>query len=249
MAERTLTYFVSDVHLGCAIKDPAEREARFLRFLRSIPAEKTAALYLLGDIWDFWYEYRDVVPKDGPRVIAALLDLKDAGVDVCFFRGNHDLWAYHYFEDLGIKVLQQPFFVEIEGKTFCLGHGDGLGPVDAGYRFLNALFSSRFVQALFSSLHPTVAYRLGRGWSEKTRRRHSAPYTFRGEDEPLYKFAAECERQRHVDYFIFGHYHTNVDLTLPGGARLMVMKDWIDESPYLYFSGTSVFLGHSINME
>ena len=249
MAERTLTYFVSDVHLGCKIKDPVEREARFLRFLRSIPADRTAALYLLGDIWDFWYEYRDVIPKDAPRVIAALMDLKDAGVDVCFIRGNHDKWTYRYFEDSGIRVLEQPCFVEIGGKTFCLGHGDGLGPVDLGYRVLNAVFSSRITQCLFSSIHPTLSFRLGRGWSESTRKRHIAPYEFRGEDEPLCKFALECLKSRHVDYFIFGHYHTSVDLALPGGAKLMIMKDWIDESPYLYFSGTSVFLGHSINME
>ena len=97
---RNLTYFVADVHLGLDVNDPAGREARFVAFLRSIPADRTEALYLLGDIWDFWYEYRDVVPKGYVRVFAALTDLMDAGVRVCFFTGNHDVWAYRYFEEL-----------------------------------------------------------------------------------------------------------------------------------------------------
>ena len=115
MAERTLVYFVSDVHLGLDVNDPADREARFVRFLRSIPVDRTKTLYLLGDIWDFWYEYHDVVPKGYVRVFSALLDLMDAGVEVCFFQGNHDIWCFHYFEELGIRVLQQPYVTEIGG--------------------------------------------------------------------------------------------------------------------------------------
>ena len=147
---RNLTYFASDVHLGLRVADPAGREARFVSFLRSIPAAETEALYLLGDIWDFWYEYRDVVPKGYVRVFGALTDLMDAGVKVYFFPGNHDVWAYGYFEELGMKILEQPCVTEIGGKTFCLGHGDGLGPVDRGYRILRGIFHNRFLQACFS---------------------------------------------------------------------------------------------------
>ena len=124
------TYFVSDVHLGLQVQDPARREARFVEFLRGIPAEETEALYLLGDIWDFWYEYKDVVPKGYVKVLAALMDLMDAGVKVYFFTGNHDIWAYSYFRELGMIVLEQPYVTTIGGKRFCLGHGDGLGPGD-----------------------------------------------------------------------------------------------------------------------
>ena len=117
---RHLTYFVSDVHLGLDYKDPAAREARFVDFLRSIPAAETESLYMLGDIWDFWYEYRDVVPKGYVRVFSALMDLRDAGVRLYFFKGNHDVWTYSYFESLGIKILAQPHVTVIGGRTFCL---------------------------------------------------------------------------------------------------------------------------------
>ena len=134
---RTSAYFVADVHLGLDVNSPQDRENRFVEFLRSIPAGRTCALYLLGDIWDFWYEYRDVVPKGYVRVFAALMDLMVAGVMVYFFQGNHDVWTYRYFEELGMRRLVQPCVVRIGDKDFCLGHGDGLGPVPAGYRFLD----------------------------------------------------------------------------------------------------------------
>ena len=248
MPERKGIYFVSDVHLGLQVGDPAEREARFVDFLRSIPAEGTRALYLLGDIWDFWYEYRDVVPKGYVRVFAALTDLMDAGVEVYFMPGNHDIWCYRYFEELGIRVLQQPYRFEADGKVFCLGHGDGLGPVPFGYRLMHGIFTNRVAQALFSTLHPRIAFSLANAWSRRNRLSH-APYRFRGEDEPLYRFAAEYAARQHVDYFIFGHYHAEVDMTLPGGARLLMAKSWFEDSPYWYWGGISVFLGRSKKIE
>ena len=237
---RTLTYFVSDVHLGLDVKDPAGREARFVRFLRSIPADRTETLYLLGDIWDFWYEYRDVVPRGYVRVFAALTDLMDAGVKVRFFTGNHDIWAYSYFESLGMERMEQPAVVKLAGKTFCLGHGDGLGPGMRGYKIMRAIFHNRFLQILFSGLHPWFAFRLGNGWSRRSRLAKDRPYVFRGADEPLYRWAVDFAAKEKVDYFIFGHYHAPVDLTLPGGARLMVLKDWMESSPYFLFDGAEV---------
>ena len=237
---RTLTYFVSDVHLGLDVKDPAGREARFVRFLRSIPADRTETLYLMGDIWDFWYEYRDVVPRGYVRVFAALTDLMDAGVKVRFFTGNHDIWAYSYFESLGMERMEQPAVVELAGKTFCLGHGDGLGPGMRGYKIMRAIFHNRFLQILFSGLHPWFAFRLGNGWSRRSRLAKDRPYVFRGADEPLYRWAVDFAAKEKVDYFIFGHYHAPVDLTLPDGARLMVLKDWMETSPYFLFDGEEV---------
>ena len=233
------TFFVSDVHLGLQVGDPAGRERRFADFLQGLP-EDTDALYLLGDIWDFWYEYRDVVPKGYIRVFSALQSLMDRGVKVYFFQGNHDVWTYSYFEELGMKRLEQPFLVEIGGKRFCLGHGDGLGPVPSGYRFLRGLFHNRVAQFLFSMLHPWIAFRFGNGWSRNNRLAHNQEYEFRGKDEPLYKFAEEFSARNDVDYFIFGHYHSSVDMTLPSGARLLVLKDWMRSSPYLCFDGVSV---------
>ncbi|MBQ5978579.1 MAG: UDP-2,3-diacylglucosamine diphosphatase [Bacteroidales bacterium] len=252
MAERTLVYFVSDVHLGLDVNDPADRESRFVKFLNSIPKDRTMALFMLGDIWDFWYEYRDVVPKGYVRVFASLMDLMDAGVKVYFFQGNHDIWCYHYFESMGIEILQQPFPLEIGGKIFCLGHGDGLGPGHFWYKVMRWAFRNKVCQWLFSTfLHPTVAFRIGTGWSKKSRVARNEEYVFRGEDEPLYKFAFDFSKEVHVDYFIFGHFHTSVDMALPGGGRLLVLKDWMQpqSSNWIVFDLTSGCLGISQNIE
>lgn len=246
---KDITYFVADVHLGLEVNDPKDRERRFVDFLRSIDPEVTSALYLLGDIWDFWYEYRDVVPKGYIKVFAAIQELVESGVDVFFFQGNHDVWTYHYFEELGMKKLEQPYVVEIGGKTFCVGHGDGLGPVSSGYRLLRRGFHNRVLQFLFSLLHPWLAFRLGKGWSKKNRLGHHSEYVFKGKSEPLYRFAEEFSKERHIDYFVFGHYHTHAALHLDTGAELIVIKDWMASSPYLYFDGISGKVGYSQNNE
>ena len=243
--KRNLTYFVSDVHLGLQVADPAAREERFVSFLKELPQE-TAALYMLGDIWDFWYEYRDVVPKGYVRVFAALMDLMDRGVDVYFFPGNHDIWTYSYFESMGMKKLSQPCRVEISGKVFCIGHGDGLGPTPFGYRVIKTIFNCRFLQALFSMLHPWIAYRIGNVWSKHSRLSHREQYEFRGEEEPLYKFAAEYQKENKVDYYIFGHYHSAADTEIPGGARLLLLKDWISSSPYICFDGSELYTDDNV---
>ena len=232
----SLTYFVSDVHLGLQVADPAGRESRFVSFLNNLP-EETEALYMLGDIWDFWYEYRDVVPKGYIRVFAALQALMDRGVKVYFFPGNHDIWTYSYFEELGMKKLTQPSMVQIAGKTFCLGHGDGLGPTPFGYRFIKYIFNNRLIQRLFSMLHPWIAYRIGNVWSKHSRLSHNEQYTFKGSQEPLYQFVEEHSMNNKADFYIFGHYHTTADITLPGGPRLLLLKDWISSSPYICFDG------------
>ena len=239
MAERNDIYFVADVHLGLRTADPEEREARFLAFLKGIPAERTQALYLLGDIWDFWYEYRDVVPRCGARVVAALVGLMDAGVEVWFCPGNHDIWTYSFFESLGMHRFEQPLHVRLGQKDFCLGHGDLLGGAPAGYKLMLKVFRCRVAQRLFSTLHPWLAYRFGLGWSNSTRRKHT-PYHFRGAEEPLYQFALAESERRHVDCFVFGHFHDAVNLTLPTGAKLYVLKDWMEGgTPCGVFNGSS----------
>ena len=227
-----LTYFVSDVHLGLQVGDPAGREAAFVRFLRGIDPQQTEALYLLGDIWDFWYEYRDVVPKGYVRVLGALTDLLDAGVRVYFFQGNHDIWTYRYFEELGLQRKVQPLVTTIGDKKFCLGHGDGLGPGQHGYKLMRWAFHNRFLQRCFSTLHPWLAFRLGQGWSRRSRLGKNIGYDFKGADEPLYRF---CEAfPEPVDYFIFGHYHARADLPV-GTARLVLLTDWITAPNWLVF--------------
>jgi len=235
---RRLAYFVSDVHLGLPVAGPEDREARFVRFLRDIPAGETESLFLLGDIWDFWYEYRDVVPKGYIRVLGALQDLLDAGVKVYFFQGNHDIWTFRYFEEMGMVRLTQPAVLSFGGRTFCLGHGDGLGPGNRLYKAMRRCFHSRFLQRCFSALHPWVAFRLGKGWSRRSRLGKSIGYTFKGKEEPLYRFCEDFAARRAaeglapVDCFIFGHYHCQVDMPVAGG-RLLVLRDWITASNWI----------------
>lgn len=233
---RHLSFFVSDVHLGLRVAEPAVREARFVSFLKEIPAGETEALYLLGDIWDFWYEYRDVVPKGYTRVFATLQDLMDAGVKVYFFEGNHDIWTYSYFEELGMVKLVQPQVVRIGRRSFCLGHGDGLGPGMWGYKLMRSAFHNRFLQRCFSTLHPRIAFSLGNGWSRDSRLAKNIGYVFKGEDEPLYRFCASFKEP--VDYFIFGHYHCSVSLPV-GTGRLLILQDWITVPNWLVYDASA----------
>lgn len=235
---KPLTYFVSDIHLGLQVGDPAAREKAFLLFLRSISPAQTDAMYLLGDVFDFWYEYRDLVPKGSTRVLAALADLVDEGVKVFFFRGNHDLWVKDYFGTLGIQVLEQPYTVRIGRQTFCLGHGDALGPGDHKYKFFKWLFSRRWAQTLYTSLHPWLAFRIATGWSSKSRGEKPIAYTFKGEDERLYKYSLDFQKHSPVDHFIFGHYHCRVDMPV-GNARLHVLGDWMTSPNWLAFDAAS----------
>ena len=228
MDGRTLVYFVSDVHLGLDVNDPAGREDRFVRFLDGIPRNRTLALYLLGDIWDFWYEYRDVVPKGYSRVFASLSGLIREGVKVYFFKGNHDMWCFRYFEELGMEIL------------------------DFWYKVMRKGFRSKVLQWMFSSLVPVrLAFAIGKGWSRRSRVARSEEYVFRGEEEPLYKWAVEYSSHEKVDYFIFGHFHVGVDLTIPGGSRLLILKDWMQpqSSNWILFDLMSGCLGISQNIE
>lgn len=222
-----MIYFAADVHLGLALGDAHRREERFVAWLKSLEKPDTEALYLLGDIWDFWYEYKRVIPREGTRVIAAIVRLLDAGVKVYYFPGNHDVWLYSFWQDLGVDVVDQPYCASINGTRFLLGHGDGLGGAPFGYRCMSWVFHSRFCQALFNLLHPALAFGLGCSWSNRNRFTHNG-YKFRGKDEPLYKFCVEKTTAEPADFCIFGHFHEAVDMLLPTGARLVVLKDWID---------------------
>ena len=245
MEKKSLYYFVSDVHLGLDYKDPKGRERKFAEFLYNLPVE-TKKLFLLGDIFDFWYEYKDVVPNRFTRVLGALAHLVDRGVEVHFFNGNHDIWTYRYFQDqIGLKMERvQPAFFELEGKRFCMGHGDGLDPKDTGYKLLKWLFTNRFAQIMFSSLHPRWAFGFGHAWSRHNRLAKGEQFSFRGNEEPLVKYAEACQQSRSnndkIDYFIFGHYHYNTQYQLSDGGELFILGEWINHYDYLVFDGNSV---------
>lgn len=239
MAERKGIYFVSDVHIGADVGDPAEREDRFVNFLRSIPKDTAKAVYMLGDIWDLWYEYKDLVPKDGARVIALMAELADSGVEVHFFPGNHDMWVSDFFEKIGVVMHEQPCFVNIEGKEFCLGHGDIVGGTSAGYRFLHWVYTSPVIQFIFSLLHPRILFAMSRKWFRISRNSHK-PFEFIPERQKIVRWAKSVSAERKVDFFVFGHFHCNVDIILPSGSRFLITEDWVNASPYLFFDGETL---------
>ena len=249
---KNLYYFVSDVHLGLRAVDTQALEKRFLGFLNSLPPE-TKALYLLGDIFDFWYEYKYVIPRGHTRVLGRLAQLHDQGVEIYFFTGNHDVWAYDYFEsELGMKVLEQPAVVTLEGKNFCLGHGDGLGYTTPGFRFIRWAFHNKFLQTLFSAIHPKWAFSWGYAWSYHTRLAKTdgkgyTQYAFKGKDEPIYKYSLAFGNDytlKHpgekIDYYIFGHFHTPARESLPDGGTMFILGEWINICDYIVFDGESI---------
>jgi Uncharacterized protein conserved in bacteria len=187
-------YFVSDIHLGLDHLNPAARERKFASFLNSLPPD-TKALFLLGDIFDFWYEYKNVIPRGFTRVLGALAALIDRGVEVYFFNGNHDIWTYSYLQnEVGVKILSQPYVIEIGGKRFCIRHGDGLENGDYGYKMLKWIFNNKFLQFLFSNLHPRWAFKLAHSWSKHNRLSKNMIGNFRGSNERIVMFAETFQK-------------------------------------------------------
>jgi UDP-2,3-diacylglucosamine hydrolase len=247
-------HFLSDAHLGSrALKHGRTQERRLVRFLDSIK-EKAGAVYLLGDMFDFWYEYKLVVPKGYTRFLGKVSELTDLGVEVHFFTGNHDIWAYDYLErECGCIIHRQPITVELADKLFFLAHGDGLGDPNRTFKFLRWLFHNRPAQVCFSALHPRWGIDLGLRWAEKSRLKHEAeePPTYLGEDrEHLVLFAKDYLREHpDVNYFIFGHRHIELDLFLSKEARVIILGDWISQFTYAVFDGQTIQLNNYLEGE
>ena len=240
-------YFLSDAHLGSrAIAHRRTQERRLVNFLDSIK-DKASAVYLLGDMFDFWYEFKYVVPKGFTRFLGKLSELTDRGVEVHFFTGNHDLWCGDYLEEeCGVIIHRQSLTTEIFGKEFFLSHGDGLGDPDRGFKLLRAIFHSKTLQRLFSALHPRWSINLGLEWAKHSRlkRENGKEPDYMGEDkEPLVRFSKEyLKTHPNINYFIYGHRHIVLDLMLSRTVRLMVLGDWITEFSYAVFDGENMFL-------
>lgn len=234
-------YFASDFHLGADARlSSREREKQIVRWLERI-RDDAAEIYLVGDLFDFWFEYRTVVPKGYLRLLGKLAELRDAGIPIYFFTGNHDMWIFRYFEEeLGIPTYRRPIEREIMGKSFFIGHGDGLGPGDRGYKFIKKVFANRACQWLFERLHPNFGIRLANFWSGKSRA-SAKPDTgrFLGEEnEWLIAYAKRKLSRKHYDFFIFGHRHLPIDHTLNNGAsRYINLGDWLHYNSYAVFDG------------
>ena len=234
-------YFLSDFHLGAPDHAASlARERRIVAFLERIRGD-AAVIFIVGDLFDFWYEYRTVVPKGYTRILGKLAELTDSGIPIHFFTGNHDMWMSGYFEqELNIPVYHEPKVFEFNGKKLYIGHGDGLGPGDHGYKFLKKIFRNRLCQGLFGILPPLVGVGLA-GWlSRRSRAMTGATDAhFLGEDkEWLVIYCRELLRTQYFDFFIFGHRHLPIDLLLdPRGCRYINLGDWIRYYTYAVLDG------------
>ncbi len=233
-------FFASDLHLGVpsAIESRA-REKHFLRWLESV-APQAAALYLLGDIWDFWFEYRRCVPKGSVRLLGFLAELCDSGLPVYFMPGNHDQWLTGYLsEEIGLHILPDPYLALYQGQRFCLSHGHRLGPLPRADRLANWIMGNPFLQNLYRFLlHPDVGLRLGRFLSARSRKaHHPLDYTDLGEREYLYQYVrAAVTTGGAQDWYIFAHRHLP-GVRQIGHARYVVLGEWIERYTYLEIAG------------
>jgi UDP-2,3-diacylglucosamine hydrolase len=239
------TYFIADMHLGLPLYDPAERERKVVRWFDFIK-NSAEAVYILGDAFDFWWEYKYVVPRGHVRFLGKLAELTDSGVAVHFFAGNHDLWARDYLhKECGVTMHSAPTeLVTLGEKKFFLAHGDRLGgDVPISLTLLQRIFTSRFLQRLFSMLHPRWSFAFGHAWSRKNRLSKGIAVPFCGEEEAQYKFAVQAAQRQKIDYFVFGHRHTPLVTGLPNSsARLVLLSDWITGSTYADFDGENLTL-------
>lgn len=224
-----------------------------MNFLDSIK-DKADAVYLLGDMFDFWYEYKLVVPKGYTRFLGKLSELTDRGVEVHFFTGNHDIWCGDYLtRECGVIIHRKPFTTEIYGKEFYLAHGDGLGDPDAKFKFLRTMFHSRTLQRLFSAIHPRWSVQFGLNWAKHSRQKRidGQEPEYMGEDhEPLVLYTKDYLRTHpNINYFIYGHRHIELDLMLTSTARVLIIGDWITQFTYAVFDGENLFLENYIEGE
>lgn len=238
--KRTKIFFASDFHLGAPNYEASlVREKKIVRWLDSIKDE-AQEIYLLGDVFDFWFEYKHAIPKGFVRLQGKLAELTDAGIKIHWFIGNHDMWIFDYIpKELGINLIKTEIEREFNGKSFFIGHGDGLGPGDRGYKFIKKVFRNRFCQWLFARLHPNFGIGLANMFSKKSRASTGEKDTvFYGEQkEMLIQFCKEKSKTKVYNYMIFGHRHLPIDFQLSADSRYINIGDWITYFTYAVFDG------------
>jgi len=244
MAVRKKLYFASDFHLGSGTYAKyREREARLVRWLDTIKND-AAELFLMGDVFDFWFEYKTVVPKGYIRFLGKLAELSDAGVKLYFFKGNHDMWMFDYFKkELGAEVISNELVIERAGKKFYLHHGDGLGPGDTSYKLLKQIFRSKLCQWLFARIHPNLGVGLANYWSSHSRianEKKDEPKP--GEQEWLVTYSRDLLKTAFYDYLIFGHRHLPLDIVLTDKSRYINLGEWVMCNSYAAFDGENMEL-------
>ncbi|MEX1133042.1 MAG: UDP-2,3-diacylglucosamine diphosphatase [Flavobacteriales bacterium] len=238
-------HFLSDFHLG--VPDAASslaREKRIVAFLDEA-AKDASEIMLLGDLFDFWFEYKRAVPRGHVRLLGKLAELTDRGIPVHLFIGNHDMWIFDYVpSETGVIVHREPIVREINGKRFLIGHGDGLGPGDHGYKFMKKVFRNPVCQWLFARLHPNFGLWLGDFWSGRSRKKSYAnDRKWLGEDQEwLVQYCKDELKTAHYDYLIFGHRHLPIDMPVGANSRYINLGDWITYFTYATFDGSELKL-------
>jgi len=245
VANHKKIYFLSDFHLGAPDpKSSLYREKKLIRFLDIIKAD-AGAIFIVGDLFDFWYEYKKVVPKGFVRILGKLAAITDSGIPVHFFVGNHDMWMKDYFQtELNIPVYSDPAVFTFNDKKFLVGHGDGLGPGDHGYKFIKKIFRNRACRWLFGILPPYIGMGIAHYFSRKSRAQTGqSEERFLGEDkEWLIAYCKEVLKKEHYDYLIFGHRHLPIDFALSEKSRYINLGDWIRYFSYADFDGQKLEL-------
>ncbi|MFN0082121.1 MAG: UDP-2,3-diacylglucosamine diphosphatase [Ferruginibacter sp.] len=238
-------YFLSDFHLGAPnASESLVREKKIIRFLDEVK-HTAAAVFIVGDLFDFWYEYKRVVPKGYVRILGKIAEFTDAGIPVYFFVGNHDMWMKDYFEkELNTPVYFEPKEFTFYGKKFLIGHGDGLGPGDNGYKFIKKIFRNKFCQALFGAFPPNIGIGIADYFSRKSRAKtgQTNEVYFGENKEWLVIYSKEILKNQHYDYFIFGHRHLPLYTTLNENSCYINLGDWIKYFSYAVFDGEDLTL-------
>ncbi len=238
-------YFASDFHLGApSYESSLEREKRIVAWLEEV-REDAAEIFLIGDVFDFWFEYKRAIPKGFVRLQGKIAEITDSGIPVHWFIGNHDMWIFDYIpKELGVKMYKTEIEREFFGKKFMIGHGDGLGPGDRGYKFIKKVFRNKVCQWMFARLHPNFGIGLANFFSRKSRvSTGQADATFYGEDkEMLIQFCKSKLTEKHFDYFVFGHRHLPIEFELSENSKYINIGDWITYFSYAVFDGDKLVL-------
>lgn len=242
MPENKKLYFASDFHLGVPNdKESRKREMKIIRWLDSIKKD-AYTIFLLGDIFDFWFEYKHTIPKGFVRLQGKLAEFTDNGIPVIFFTGNHDMWMFDYFpNELNIPIYREPQSFCVNNIKFLIGHGDGLGPGDTTYKILKKIFRNKVCQWLFAWLHPNLGMTIANNWSQKSRinNEKKEESKFHEEEEWLFTYTKKIEEKEHHDYYVFGHRHLPLDLEINGNSRYINLGEWVNHFTYGVFNGKS----------
>jgi len=238
-------YFASDFHLGApTLEKSLEREKLIVKWLDEIKMD-AQEIYLMGDMFDFWFEYKHTVPKGFVRLLGKIAEITDSGIPVYFFIGNHDVWMFDYFpKEIGVTIVRNPIEKTFNGKTFYLGHGDGLGPDDMGYKFVKKIFHNKICQWMFARIHPNAGVGIANFWSRKSRASNSkGDEKFLGEEnEWLVIYSKEVLQKKHFDYFIFGHRHLPLEINLSNNSKYINLGEWVNYNSYAVFDGNKLEL-------